>query len=681
MRVPADTPVKRVYRRLGRRHAFDLVLALVLATIAFWTGTTQIRDHGDGLYYQAEFAPAVRWACGGSFDGVRTPDAALEKFLADKAPSYRCDAGVADTAQRELDVFQTAERYLMLTAGLIWRVSGVSWEALAPLFGFLLALSTLVVFALFRLVLGPLLAAAGAAVVAISPTQLEYLPQLRDYSKAPFVLGMLLAAAIVATRPLRRRQLAVVCAAAGAVAGVGLGFRPDMLAVVPFFLLAVAFLTPGRLRETWRGRLAGVVAFLLVFALVGSPMLRLYGQGGNTAFFATHGLMEPFTHGLGLKQDLYQTGYVYDDGYNYETILAQADLVDHDAGEIGYQSPEMDDAAASLFRAHALNLPADFIVRVEASIVQTLKVGTLHFPRGDHPLGAVARGVADPVRNLPFGFLLPVLVAIAVMAFVRGKLAAFGILTVMYLGGLGSLQYDLRHVFYLEVLWWLALAVCGRAAFMVTRGLWRRRDQGFALERAWPPWACQAALRVSVAMGAIALLVTAPLTAARAYQSHHVRDLLATLDETPGTPLPLKREHVERGVLVRPDPAALWRGQGEIAHAYVRFTFDPRGCDSTALTPVLRYRWHHKVPGPLDFSTTFQVPFDPAQRRPMSAYRLVFRDGFEAFAGLELPPEQAECLTSATRLAPQRELPLLLQIRSFGLTEHPPLYQQFQWEG
>ena len=87
---------------------------------------------------------------------------------------------------------QRAYRYLITAVGWTWRLQGhVAWSAVAPLLWPLLSRPRFVLlFVVFRQGMGTLVAGALAVVLALSPLHLSYLAHLRDYSKAPFVLGL-----------------------------------------------------------------------------------------------------------------------------------------------------------------------------------------------------------------------------------------------------------------------------------------------------------------------------------------------------------------------------------------------------------------------------------------------------------------------------------------------------------
>ena len=90
---------------------------------------------GQPFYYQNYFEPAVMIGCGKGFVVARPQVPAMVPFLWRQVDRFSCDAIAADAPLGTEDMFQQGSwRYLMLAVGYTWRLFGVSWSALAPLF-------------------------------------------------------------------------------------------------------------------------------------------------------------------------------------------------------------------------------------------------------------------------------------------------------------------------------------------------------------------------------------------------------------------------------------------------------------------------------------------------------------------------------------------------------------------
>src|SRR5581483_9904812 len=84
-----------------------------------------------------------------------------------------------------------------------------------------------------------------ALVPAISSTpNVVLVPQLRDYAKGPFLLAVILIMGWLVMGSSRRGRVLGLAAAAGAVVGIGLGFRTDLIIAVAPVLVTLALLVP-----------------------------------------------------------------------------------------------------------------------------------------------------------------------------------------------------------------------------------------------------------------------------------------------------------------------------------------------------------------------------------------------------------------------------------------------------
>src|SRR5205823_612693 len=113
-----------------------------------------------------------------------------------------------------------------------------------------------------------LLSIAATFALLVSANHLGFLPYLRDYAKAPFILALMLIMARMAIGPLSGKRLLGYAVAFGAVLGIGFGFRNDLLINVPPFLAVVAFCLPGRLRDNLALKAGAVAVAAATFAIV-----------------------------------------------------------------------------------------------------------------------------------------------------------------------------------------------------------------------------------------------------------------------------------------------------------------------------------------------------------------------------------------------------------------------------
>ncbi len=76
----------------------------------------------------------------------------------------------------------------MSSVALIWRILGIAWTNVLNLNSVLYALTIIGCYCLLRLCMGRAIPIIGSLLLLYSPFHLSYLPNLRDYSVAPFAL-------------------------------------------------------------------------------------------------------------------------------------------------------------------------------------------------------------------------------------------------------------------------------------------------------------------------------------------------------------------------------------------------------------------------------------------------------------------------------------------------------------
>src|SRR5262249_52012232 len=193
---------------------------------------------------------------------------------------------------------------------------GMSWRGIWAVTALLHGLTVAACYALFRVWVSSPFAAAGAAFMCVSPIVLVQLANIRDYSKVPFFVAALALTAVVAVRPLQRRARIAASAAAGAIVGIGFGFRTDLIVVVPLFVASVALFAGHR---PWTGladNARAVAAFLLAAIITSAPiLLRVSGGGSNPYHVFLLGYTDPYRATLRLNVPPYDMGLTYSDQY------------------------------------------------------------------------------------------------------------------------------------------------------------------------------------------------------------------------------------------------------------------------------------------------------------------------------------------------------------------------------
>src|SRR5581483_3194077 len=332
-------------------------------------------------------------------------------------------------------------RYLLTMVAIAWRVLGISWSGLWPLFGVLFGATTVLAYGLGRLIVGRIAAAACGLALSVSPLQLANLPNLRDYAKAPFTLALLALLVALVIRPRRARDVLLIALAYGMVLGIGYGFRTDLLVDIPPFLIAVVCFLPGGLLRNAALKAGAVACFAIGFVAAGWPIIStVVGSGGCQWHVALLGLSSPFDAALDVHGGSYGWGHLYNDNYLWAAVSNDATRFRPDLGYIEYCSHEYDVASWDYYRRILLTFPADMMTRAYAS---ALHVVSLPFAR----LGALR-------------VIGPLLASAFVVAAGTGgrRLAWFAVFVIVYFAGYPALQFQPRHYFPFEVIGWLMLA-------------------------------------------------------------------------------------------------------------------------------------------------------------------------------------------------------------------------------
>jgi hypothetical protein len=492
------------------------VVRVALFAVAFVIGVSAIRafrasgERQD--FYQSEFGPAVLLACG---RGYRMPDAArlpqLASFLRLERDNVDCASLPIDVpVLREFTPFQRLSRYLLIAVGTTWRFTGVSWSRLSVFGGVLFAIVVSLTYGLVGISLGPVLGLAATVPLLWSPLAFSVLPHFRDYAKAPFMLGMILTMALLVTQAGRPARVIWLAVLGGAIAGVGLGFRNDILLTIPPFVAVLCLLTPVQAARSWAVRAAALGAFAGAFGAAGAPVIADYSRGSNSSHVILLGLMTPFDERLGVETAVYNIGVAYDDSLAYRTIDSYANRVEH--REVELATDEYDRTGMALLTRIATVTPADFVTRALAA---TRRVPV--FVLREHISAPTwvrsrqlrrfyyLRGIVD-VRLAQIA-ALAVAAAVLVAAGKSIRYGAFLLLMLAVFAGGAALQFQERHFFYLEFVPWWAFAYLCRVA-------WTRS------------FARDAAVRAGVFAAVCAAVSLLVVGVTRTYQDRAVRALL-----------------------------------------------------------------------------------------------------------------------------------------------------------
>jgi len=435
-------------------------------------------------------------ACGRGYLVSQPQPAALRAFLYQETDRFSCDDLPRDLKVGTAGLYQRPWRYLLTTVAIAWKVLGISWSGLAPLFGLLYGATTALVYALSRLIVGRVAAIACAAALCLSPVQLSNLPNLRDYAKAPCTVALMAILIALVVRPWRTRDVLLLSLACGVVMGIGYGFRTDVLVDIPPFLITIALFLPGGVLRHVPVKTASIALFAGGFLIAGWPIISSVTSGGGCQWhFSLLGLTSPFDDALGVTGGSYGFGHLFKDEYLWATISSYASRMRPDLGYIEYCSHEYDVASGEYLRHILFTFPADIVTRAYASTLHVLNL----------PLQRI------PLLNVTGPLVAALFVLLASTISIR--LALFAVFLMLYFAGYPAIQFHPRHYFPFEI---ITVVI---SAFLIERAV------RIVREKAWtvPP---QATRRIATTLAIVVVMLWLPLTVLRAYQDRQVKQLL-----------------------------------------------------------------------------------------------------------------------------------------------------------
>lgn len=414
----------------------------------------------------------------------------------------------------EVGITWQLQEYFHLTLSTWFRIVGPVASGFLSFQSASYAVTCVMAYLIFRLGMGRLIALACTAGMVWSASHLGIVGLPIEYSKAPWVLAIVWLCGLMIRRDAAGQPIAWTAAALGLTTGVGIGFKPDVMATIP---LAVATALVFVRRTPVGGLRRKAVATALVIAglaVTGGPMLyrNFFAPTGSLLAVQMLGGQDFETEGLHASTPLYDYGLIYDDSHITWLINSYGHRVMGKTATAGFFSKQMQEMSTALLTDVWWTFPGDLALRVVAATIRVLRLNGL-------PWAVAAAGL------------------FVVFAANRraGWLAAF---VTVYLCAYVSLVFQRRHFFHLEFLSWFYLgvlvesALTGAAALI---GAWRAGEASrlipatFAINR-------PGLLRASLAMLAIAGAATLMLTGGRAYQQGRVTDLVGHYQQRPREP-------------------------------------------------------------------------------------------------------------------------------------------------
>lgn len=462
-------------------------------------------------------APAIEdlFAACGSRPGWMPDPTALQKMpewtalLERKLSYFPCDV-VRDLPPSEVGITWELQRYFHLTLSNWFRIVGPTPDGFISFQAASYAITCVLAYGIFRLGLGRLVSLACTAGFVWSASHLAVAGLPIEYAKAPWVLAILLLAGLLVKWSAAGRELRWLSLGLGLVAGVGIGFKPDVLALAPL-AVAIPILFAGTFRRDGLVRKSMATVIVVAGIAIGG------GQMLAANFLAPTGSLLPVqvlggqdwqTESLHAESPLYDYGISWDDSYVTWMINSYGHRVLGTTVDSGFFSREMEVVATGLQKEMWATFPGDLVTRVLAAVIRVVRLN------GASPWVALA-GLL-----LVFGFSPR-----------YGWLAVF---VTVYVSAYVSLVFQRRHIFHLEVIAWWFTGVVGQALLsggIICWQAWRTGQFRARLQSAslLLPRAVGAGLRLA-ALAAAAWIV---LSGARSVQNDRLVDLAGRYAQMP----------------------------------------------------------------------------------------------------------------------------------------------------
>jgi len=637
-----------------------IVLALVAITVFVIALMAYALQREQGIkpsFYQSTYEPAIRMACGQPFgiDSSKQLTDQMRRFLNVEQQTLACEE-VPPPIELKRNPAERAWYYLFLTAATIWKVTGISWPVLEGLAAALLALAAVMVFAMFRLLM-PSLIAAALSIVSIVPA-LFYLPYLRDLSKAPFVLAGLFAAVWLVVRTPTRSTLFLAMAILGLWIGVGYGFRPDVLIVLPLLAVTILFFRPTPLKQGWWVGVVATSLLVATFIIATSPILLAFANAGMPSchwHFGLLGLSDLHSARLGMAPTDYSWLSHYMDELVWLSVESYGRRV-YSLANVGfcYAPGEFDRVSRALYLETFQTFPADFMDRGLAAGKGVIAYGFSGQPWSTRfPTLAFLGSYSNVFEWAAVaGWIGLVFVTMANSV----RLGLFAVLFLAYLVSYPAFQFDQRHYYHLAFLSWLPIGVLLGAVLHGASSAFRQGGipDGMAAIRVPKPAAW---LRATAIMLGICLVMGLAYWLARNEQSTAVRELFRKYQKAgeDETVVLSKRIQGENLILTIAEPYSGNPSGNESNSGMLRI--DIGGANCTISTKRIFIRSEGRDPN-LVLEKELTIRLDPARNSATVFYPAYFRRERYETLSLVLPEQEIGCLKRVKWLRPG-ELPAL----------------------
>jgi hypothetical protein len=353
-------------------------------------------------------------------------------FLERKIEYFPCDA-IKGFRLFEIGASWHLQKYFHVALYEWFRFVGPTIEGFLSFQSAEYAITSLLAYLIFRLGLRRIVALACSAGFVWSSSHLGIVGLPIEYSKAPWALAAVWLCGVIVVRDTAGKSLGWAALGLGVVVGVGIGFKADLVAMVPLAVLTPLLFVraaPGR------GPRRKLTAALLVVAGItvgGGEMLyrNFFTSTGSLFPIQVIGGQDWQTESLHASSPLYDYGVTWDDTYVVWMINSYGERVFGKTAFLRFFTREMQEVATRMLVDLWTTFPGDLVLRV----------------------------IAATIRVLWLNGLSPYLAVVGVFVVFSGnqRHGWFVVFVTAYLSACVSLVFQRRHIFHLEFIsWWLA---------------------------------------------------------------------------------------------------------------------------------------------------------------------------------------------------------------------------------
>jgi hypothetical protein len=411
------------------------------------------------------------------------------------------------------------------------------------------------------------------------------------------------------------------------VLGIGYGFRTDLLANIPPFVIAVMLFVPGFTLRPLAMKAGALAVAAAMFAIVASPVVGYVSRMGGCQWHAVLlGLDRSHTETLGVTPSYYQWLTEYADEYMLTAVNSAQSRLGRPA--VAYCGPGYDTASGTYLATIASQFPADVVTRAHASILRVIDLPFYLWTDRDPSIQRSAIG--ELLTFFAGTARVAVVLTVLALGAVSLRWGLFAVFVLTYFGSYPSMQFAPRHFFHLEVFGWWGMAFVAWHSVRLLHAKFTKQDPG------WPAEPGRLLMRGLAFGAAVALIMVLPLPLVRAYHDGSVERLTNELLATPRVPILTSRG--AEGLDIDIGSAA--PDADPTQTVYLDIQLDLSACPA-GVPLELRY----------DASDPFRDFSEPVRPQPPgSVAQRVLVPVHRGFRGLGLAGAPFECVRSVERL-------------------------------